>query len=676
MNAPMTFERDTGTGRFVFPGLIEHAIALGLRIEELAIWSGDACTWMTTALDTRDPWAGRVLSIPAGPYVYQGTAGIALFMMELARCTSDARFLRLAEGALRYTTLTLSADKRPTDFGYYLGRAGVAAALLRFGLLTRMEEYSASARDLMAAMQGREAELRSHDIMSGTAGAITVLLDLEAAVGEERFSQSARDVGEAIMASARRWPTGWSWSSGSLLVARDLTGLAHGTAGTAAALLELFAATHDVRFRFAAEQAFLYEEWAFDEGSQNWPDFRHNRLERAASTAVSRESFIELVGEDPWVHLNRQRFMLAWCHGAPGVGITRARAYVLLKDPKRRAEALVAAETALRFPRVSRDFSLCHGVFGADAAVLAVGRAADPSLIDRVVERAHDALDRGVGSDRWPSGVLGNVADCTLLLGEAGVGYHFLGLADPNTPSVLLPICNNLHSIADTTVSREERDRIEALDVAAYFDRSLRVCDRLDTGAICLPEVRDPSQGAPAAVAELLSRAAADHSMIKDASGLDLAKYHLLATATDFADSVVAKAMREPASQLHWNEIAVQMAPWSLLVTECYDWDSWLQSSPEASSPNRYRSARFYIVYRDRDNVVTQRISGFAHGVLSAVHSGITLRELILAVADFMDVEADDDSLRDGVVRQLQSAYDAGLVLLSSHRSPQAVRSA
>jgi lantibiotic modifying enzyme len=69
--------------------------------------------------------------------------------------------------------------------------------------------------------------------------------------------------------------------------------------------------------------------------------------------------------------------MTAWCHGAPGIALSRLRAYEILKDNAYEAEALVAVETtrhAVESRRLSANanYSLCHGLAG-NAEVLRFG---------------------------------------------------------------------------------------------------------------------------------------------------------------------------------------------------------------------------------------------------------------------------------------------------------------
>jgi lantibiotic modifying enzyme len=88
------------------------------------------------------------------------------------------------------------------------------------------------------------------------------------------------------------WPDQQKSSGPSLL------GFSHGTAGMAAALARLHAASGEVRFRDAAAAALAYERSHFKPKQGNWPDFRQ--------------------GADA------ETFMVSWCHGAPGIALGRA----------------------------------------------------------------------------------------------------------------------------------------------------------------------------------------------------------------------------------------------------------------------------------------------------------------------------------------------------------------
>src|SRR6185312_1742493 len=103
--------------------------------------------------------------------------------------------------------------------------------------------------------------------------------------------------------------------------------------------LEVFDLTGDDRYRKAALGAFEYERGVFDERRRNWPDLR------------------ELPGQEKSAE---GEFMTAWCHGAPGVGLSRVLALRHIDDERCRQEIDVAVGTTLR-SGFGTNHSLCHG---------------------------------------------------------------------------------------------------------------------------------------------------------------------------------------------------------------------------------------------------------------------------------------------------------------------------
>ena len=98
------------------------------------------------------------------------------------------------------------------------------------------------------------------------------------------------------------------------------------------------------------KQAFAYENSWFNSQNDNWPDFRVNPQFEDAD----RHEF---------------QYATAWCHGVPGIGLSRLRAYQILKDEKNLNDSHAALRTAVHsvteMNTVKRsNFSLCHGLAG------------------------------------------------------------------------------------------------------------------------------------------------------------------------------------------------------------------------------------------------------------------------------------------------------------------------
>jgi lantibiotic modifying enzyme len=359
-----------------------------------------------------------------GPDLYAGTSGVGLFLAELYAVTSDPTVARTARGALQQALTQANRLPPRARFGLYTGWVGLAYAAVRSGLLLNDDALVAQATRLLHNLR-KETTAPGHDLLSGSAGAIIGLLALAQPLAEPTFQQLAVQLGAALIATADRQPRGYSWRGPGSHNRPNLTGLSHGAAGIGLALLELFAATGDAQFRAAGEAAYTYEQSWFDPLEGNWPDFRFARTGRRGAGSHT--------------------FATYWCHGAPGIALSRLRAYELLGERCYAEQAAVARQTtehALLNTLSARfaDCSLCHGVIGNAevlmrcAQILPPAPLSSPDLVD-LVARTGIAEYEATGQP-WPGGVPGGHTP-GLMLGLAGTGLFYLRLHHPATPSVL-----------------------------------------------------------------------------------------------------------------------------------------------------------------------------------------------------------------------------------------------
>ena len=370
---------------------LEAAAAIGGRIASDAVWYDGCCNWIGAVAEPVVPQRAELAAL--GPDLYGGTAGIGLFLAHLTAATADSTARRAAVGALRHAV----RHAVPRD-GFHAGSLGIAWAAARAGALLDEEELRASAPTALPPIELR----RRPDVGMGAAGAVLALLALgrvDAAVA----------TGEPLLARARVTRHGWSWAPG------HLCGLSHGAAGIGLALLELFAATGDERFRDGAEGAFAYERSWLDRVSRTWPDLRIPGQRRGSPRSIPPAT----TG--------------TWCQGEAGIALTRLRAVEVLGPEPHRHDAEIALETTRRrlaaaLPYEIEDLSLCHGAAGAADVLVTAGTA------DQGAELGHVALQRHAARGDWPC-----TATPALFLGHSGIGWLFLRLHAPATPSPLAP---------------------------------------------------------------------------------------------------------------------------------------------------------------------------------------------------------------------------------------------
>ena len=401
---------------------VHTARGIGHQICADAKWSGSRCNWMGSTVDVH----GRACAVALDPCLYAGTSGVALFLAELHVATGDP-ILRTTSIAAIEQALTRADTVGAADrLSLFSGWIGIALAAVRIGIVLQRDDLLARAQNLLARLEWEEAGVKLLDHLSGAAGAIVGLLALRNSLEDSSLEDTAVRLGEVILDRAMKTKAHWSWRTINTRRQMNLTGLSHGVAGIASALLELYRCFGDARYLRAAEAAFAYERHWFADDLSNWPDLRGYPLR-----SVRKGDVLPCAA--------------MWCHGAAGIALSRLRACEIAENQQWAHEALLAlqatrkaTERALRMNTMN--FSLCHGLAG-NADVLQLGAAALGPAFEIGASLAADIAETGmarhaVGGEAWPSGDAGPTP--AFMTGLAGIGYWYLRLSNPAIPSLLL----------------------------------------------------------------------------------------------------------------------------------------------------------------------------------------------------------------------------------------------
>ncbi len=401
--------------------LLEAAMAVGRSLTALAFQSGAAATWFGPDLP-QDSRRWRV--VPAGADLHLGVPGIALFLAFLGEIAGEPQLTALARAA----TVTLrsqvaAGSQLLTAVGAYSGWGGAIFALTHLGALWQDDALLDEAERIAHSL-GPAIDADEHcDLVGGVAGCLVCLLGLHRLRPSPRLLDLAVRCGERLLARAVAMPQGLGWAS-VVAPGPPLAGFSHGAAGISWALWQLAEACGgEPRYHATALAAVAYERSLYSPTARNWPDLR------AGGEAAGGGA----------------RYLNAWCHGAPGIALSRLDG-LRHADSELREDAATAVATTLA-GGFGRGHCLCHGDIGnLEVVQHAAAILDDPALAARAGRLAGGILadigecgDRGERGERgWRLGLPIAAEPPGLMVGLAGVGYGLLRLAAPGrVPSVL-----------------------------------------------------------------------------------------------------------------------------------------------------------------------------------------------------------------------------------------------
>jgi type 2 lantibiotic biosynthesis protein LanM len=412
--------------------LVALAGAVGDRLRDLALQSDAGAYWLGVSPLDESAWG----VLPAGIDLYAGTAGMALFLGYLGAIGGEPAHTRLARRALTSLRTQLhawlatgeeeaAATAPLPGVGAFEGLGSLVYVLTNLGVLWGEPDLLREAAEVVDRLPPLIATDKRLDVVYGSAGCILALLSLHSADPSPQTMDVAIRCGDRLRATAQPMPRGVAWTT--LEGEPPLGGFSHGAAGVAYSLLRLAAHSGEGRFRETALQALEYDRSLFVPELGNWADLRV-----FANRRPDPDTAAESVPE-PSVNS-----MVAWCHGASGIGLARLGALRVLDDASVREEIDIAL-TATSDLGFAINHSLCHGALGNVELLLMAARLLDRPEDRAALERATTEIAASIESNGWVTGVPLGVETPGFMTGLAGIGYELLRLAEPDkVPSALV----------------------------------------------------------------------------------------------------------------------------------------------------------------------------------------------------------------------------------------------
>jgi len=259
--------------------LLEEALNIYRHIMERRIEGADGdFTWVVRQHDIQTQKMALDL---IGPLLYDGTLGIAVFMAALYHCTREEQIKHDTLKALEKFRSQLHDPSNPLPLhrlplGLGNGLAGILKSLILVGNFLKDSSFQKDISTIINRLEpGQIGEDAHLDILGGCAGLLSVLTQLYAQEKSPKVLSLSETCGEHLLIRRVRAASGQQvWDTG--MGTAPLTGMGHGSAGIANALLRLYQITGEDRYYHAAGEALHHEDTLYDRERNNWPDLRKN----------------------------------------------------------------------------------------------------------------------------------------------------------------------------------------------------------------------------------------------------------------------------------------------------------------------------------------------------------------------------------------------------------------
>ncbi|WP_370695802.1 type 2 lanthipeptide synthetase LanM family protein (plasmid) [Priestia megaterium] len=336
--------------------------------------------------------------------LYNGMLGISLYLAHLYKYIPKKIYKDTVYKNINFLNDTMRTIEGNMPNSMFNGIGSFAYTLYSLSSLFEDETLYDLGNDYLLMMSNLEEDedaknkdIEEFDFLDGYAGIITFCVNLYETHGIELALSLAEKYGKKLMSYLQH-------KHSELIL-----GLAHGTSGIVIALRKLGSVFKDQNMLDTVSKLINYEDSHFDNQKLNWLDLRENVAEKTKS--------------------------FYWCHGAPGILLSRA--FTDSKYVQGKTLETDVLNNFLDFHLDVERISLCHGTFGNFDMLINIGQKHSDLLpLTQIKNSALSYLQQekvqAIIQGMKERGLIG------LMIGVSGVGYSLLRMHDPkNVPSIL-----------------------------------------------------------------------------------------------------------------------------------------------------------------------------------------------------------------------------------------------
>lgn len=280
--------------------------------------------------------------------IYTGKAGAILYLLELYQVCTKQEVLD--------DTLTVAKSIQidtNASYAFYTGNMGVAYAFLELYKITKDEDFLANALSIAKDSKNHLSltENSAIELLNGVSGILLGLIHIyNSGVKDIWLVKDIKFYVDYMISKTELGNEGGFFWDKSYKNNQGLTGFSHGASGIGFVFNQLYKITSNESFKYLCNQAIYYEDLNYDFELYNWLDHR--------MYPYKDHEWIEYTNQCKRDNINffiKKKSMAAWCHGSPGIYLSRYDAkFNNTKISKNSKSSRVKI----------KNHSICHGEVG------------------------------------------------------------------------------------------------------------------------------------------------------------------------------------------------------------------------------------------------------------------------------------------------------------------------
>ncbi|MDA7025119.1 type 2 lanthipeptide synthetase LanM family protein [Bacillus sp. CLL-7-23] len=377
---------------------LEYARDIGDVLGKYAIWNKDQsnCTWFVQNIENEKLKLGALNHL-----LYEG-GGVILFLFHLAKETKSEKYYKLAYAGLKGLEDQISNVKIPKVLSAFNGIGSLIYLYYTIYQLYGHREAYDKYKYYIQELYTCDLHNSNLDYVSGLSGLLVLLTNIYDQEKDVAIIDICRKTGEYFYDQIKTKNE------------TKLTGLSHGYSGIQLALMKTGKCLNNKKFLKLAKSLIYEENKYYNAEKNNWEDLRNG--------------------------LNKQVDPVFWCHGAPGIALSRASilqydgidSNLIKQDISRAVEKLIKDGFSEK-----HDHSLCHGIYGNIDILISLGQLLNESkYLDIAINESNKCLNY-IKKNLVKCGLNNTFDLLSFMVGLTGIGYTFLRLNNKNLPSVL-----------------------------------------------------------------------------------------------------------------------------------------------------------------------------------------------------------------------------------------------